>query len=104
MAQVDVEKYANGLVEIAVLYECRRGRKQHAVVAGPLQQSRYTLQHSGVVIDDKNKVPIRHAQYPDKNVFCGVQIPRIDPDQSTGPNGSEVIADESESALGQKLP
>lgn len=42
--------------EITVICEGFRRRKQHACVAQLPQQSRYALQHHGVVIDDKNKV------------------------------------------------
>jgi hypothetical protein len=52
----------------------RRGKKQ-AVVAELPQQSRYALQHRGVVIDDKNKVPIWQAGMLDKSWFLpGVTI------------------------------
>jgi hypothetical protein len=38
--------------------------KQQAGVAELPQQSSYTPKHRGVVIDDKNKVPIWHADSP----------------------------------------
>ncbi len=65
IAQVDVEKDANHPVEIAVICEGFRRRKQHACVAQLPQQSRYALQHHGVVIDDKNKVPLWQAGHLD---------------------------------------
>ena len=44
------------LVEIAVVCESLRRRKQQAGVAELPQQSSYTPQHSGVVIDDKDDI------------------------------------------------
>jgi hypothetical protein len=58
IAQVDVEKDAKRVPEIAVAFESVRRRKQQAGVAELPQQSRYTLQHSGVVIDDKDDISI----------------------------------------------
>ena len=65
IAQVDVEKNANQPVEIAVICEGFRRGKQHACVAQLPQQSRYALQHHGVVIDDENKVPLGQAGHLD---------------------------------------
>ena len=65
IAQVDVEKDANHPVEIAVICEGFRRGKQHAFVAQLPQQSRYALQHHGVVIDDKNKVLLGQAGHLD---------------------------------------
>ena len=60
IAQVDVEQDANHPVEIAVICEGFRRRKQHAFVAKLPQQSRYALQHHGVVIDDKDEIASVH--------------------------------------------
>src|SRR6478736_4136615 len=65
IAQVDVEKDANHSVEIAVICEGLRRGKQHAFVAQLPQQSRYAPRHHGVVIDDKNKVPLWQAGHLD---------------------------------------
>ena len=61
IAQVDVENDANHPVKIALICEGFRRGKQHAFVAQLPQQSRYAPQHHGVVIDDKNKVPLWQA-------------------------------------------
>ena len=65
IAQVDVEKDANCPVEIVMVFEGFRRGKYQAVVAVLAQQSRHALQHHGVVIDDKNKVPLGQAGYLD---------------------------------------
>jgi len=64
IAQIDVENDANGLPEIAVVCEGFRRRKQHTGVAELAQQSRYTPQHCGVVIDDKDDFLVWHGQFP----------------------------------------
>ena len=62
-AQLDVEKDANGFSEIAVVREGFRRRNQHARVAELPQQSRYTPQHCGVVIDDKDDFSVWHGNW-----------------------------------------
>jgi len=52
------------LMEIAVVCESLRRRKQQACVAGLAQQSRYAPQHRRVVIDDINKVRIWRSHQP----------------------------------------
>ena len=61
ITQVDIKNDANHPVEIAVICEGFRRGKQHAFVAQLPQQSRYALQHHGVVIDDKNNVLLGQA-------------------------------------------
>ena len=58
IAEVDVKKNANRPVEIALVCESLRRRKQQAGVAELPQHSSYTPQHCGVVIDDKDEVSI----------------------------------------------
>jgi hypothetical protein len=43
-----------------VIFESLGRRKQQAGVAGLLQQSTYTPQHRGIVIDDKDKIGAAH--------------------------------------------
>jgi len=64
-AQIDVENDANHSIEIAVICESFSRGKQHAFIAALPQQSRYALQHHGVVIDDQNKVPLGKAGHLD---------------------------------------
>jgi hypothetical protein len=73
IAQVDVENDANHPVKIAVICEGFRRRKQHAFVAQLPQQSRYAPQHHGVVIDDKNKVPLWQAGHLDVENLSSVK-------------------------------
>jgi hypothetical protein len=63
-AQVDVEKDAKRVPEITVAFESVRRRKQQTGVAELPQQSSYTPQHSGVVIDDKDDISIWQGRYP----------------------------------------
>ena len=49
------------LFEIAVVCESLRRRKQQTGVAELPQQSSYTPQHCGVVIDDKDDISIWHG-------------------------------------------
>jgi hypothetical protein len=56
VAKINVEQDAGGFVKIVVLGESLRRSKQETFVAKLPQQPRYALQHSGVVIDDKDKV------------------------------------------------
>ncbi len=64
IAQVHVENDANHSVEIAVISEGFSRRKQHASVTQLPQQTRYALQHHGVVIDDKNKASHLDVEIP----------------------------------------
>jgi hypothetical protein len=45
-----------------VVFERLRGQKQHAVVPILPQQSPHSVQDSGIIIDDKNEVPIWHER------------------------------------------
>jgi hypothetical protein len=47
-----------------VAFESVRRRKQQTGVAELPQQSSYTPQHSGVVIDDKDDISIWQGRYP----------------------------------------
>ena len=67
IAQVDCRE--SRVFEIAVICEGFRRCKQQSGVTELPQQSRYALQHRGVVIDDKNKVPIWQANKLDKSWF-----------------------------------
>ena len=64
LVQVDVENQATGRVEIVVILERFGGRKQDAVVTVFAQQPPYPLQRSGVIIDDKDDIPISQDRYP----------------------------------------
>jgi hypothetical protein len=58
IAQIDVDKDASSVCEIAVVCESRRGGKQQAGVTELPQQPRNAPQHRGIVIDDNNKVSV----------------------------------------------
>ena len=53
VAQVDVEKDTDHLVEVTVICEGFSGAKRQTGVAELPQQSRHALQHRNVVIDDE---------------------------------------------------
>ena len=56
--QVDVENDAKSCFEIVVISKSFGRRKQDAVVTAFPQQSLYTPEHPGVIIDDKDDVSI----------------------------------------------
>jgi hypothetical protein len=70
IAQVDVEKDTNRVSEIAVVCESLRGRKRQGGVAELPQQSSYTPQNCGVVIDDIDKLLIWQVRYPTSHALC----------------------------------
>jgi hypothetical protein len=51
VVQVDVEDDANRLLEIGVAFESLRGRKQDGFVRMLPEQTLYSPQHSGVIVD-----------------------------------------------------
>ena len=58
ITEVDIENDASRIAEIVVVGEGLCRRKQQAIVAELPQQTRYTSQHRGVVIDDEHNIII----------------------------------------------
>ena len=64
VAQVDVEDDANRLFESGVVPKSLCRRKQDGLVRVLPEQTLYSPQHSGVIVDDKNEVPMKQKITP----------------------------------------
>ena len=60
VVQIDVENHATCQLEIVVILELLGGRKHDAVVTVFAKQPLQPLEHSRVIIDDKDDSPIPH--------------------------------------------